>query len=227
MTGAGVALPAIGEALPAAPASAEVLRFLARRRSLVVREQTAPGPSAAELSELLQVGLRVPDHGKLEPWRLVVLEGEDRWRLGAVIRTAFAARQPDATAASLEVEAGRLARAPLVIAVISAPVPSAKIPEWEQILSAGALCHQLLLAANAMGFAAQWLTEWYAYDAAVTAALGCREGERIAGFIHIGTAKGPAEERKRPELAAKASRLEGPLLPAGDDDGAGRNGAGR
>lgn len=200
-------VPAPGEALPAAPRSPEALRFLARRRSLPVRNHTEPGPSDAELEHLLTIGLRVPDHGKLEPWRLVVLTGEARRRVGAVIRDVFAERNPDASAGTLELEAGRLARAPLVIAVLSSPVESRKIPEWEQILSAGALCHQLLLAANALGYAAQWLTEWYAYEPRVLEALGGRDGERIAGFVHVGTPAVPAEERARPNPLARVSRL--------------------
>ncbi len=200
-------LPALGEALPAAPGSAEALRFLARRRSLPVRAQGEPGPSAEEVDLMLAVGLRVPDHGKLEPWRLLVLRGEARHRIGAVVAEAFAKRQPDANAASLQAERQRLARAPLVVAVIASPVASAKIPEWEQLLSVGALCHQLLLTANAMGYAAQWLTEWYAYDADVATALGCRAGERIAGFVHVGTPTGPAEERVRPDPLRKIAHL--------------------
>jgi nitroreductase len=200
-------LPEPGETLPAAPGSAAALRFLARRHSLPVRHIGEPGPSEAELDRLLRIGLRVPDHGKLEPWRLVVLTGEARLRLGAVIREAFAQRHPEANETTLEAERQRLARAPLVLAVIAAPVPSAKIPEWEQLLSAGALCHQLLLAANALGYAAQWLSEWYAYEPRVLDALGGRDGERIAGFVHIGTPSVPAEERPRPDPALKVTRF--------------------
>jgi nitroreductase len=201
------ATPADGDRLDAAPASAEVLRFLARRRSLPVRSLGEPGPDAAELDRLLALAARVPDHGKLAPWRFVVIAGEARARVGATIAEAFLARQPDAQPPSLEAERGRLLRAPTVVAVVSAPVLNPKVPEWEQVLSAGAVCHQLLLAANAMGFAAQWITEWYGYDHRVLRALGLGGGERLAGFVYVGTAREAAEERARPDLAAKVTRL--------------------
>jgi len=149
----------------------------------------------------------VPDHGKLAPWRFVVLAGDARARLGATVAEAFLARQPDAQLPSIEAERGRLLRAPTVVAVVSAPVLNPKVPEWEQVLSAGAVCHQLLLAANALGFAAQWITEWYGYDHRVLAALGLKGGERLAGFVYLGTAREAAEERARPDLAAKVTRL--------------------
>lgn len=200
-------LPVEGEALPAAPTSAAALAFLACRRSLVVRDMTEPGPTPAELDLLLRIGLRVPDHGKLEPWRLVVIEGAARDRLGAIIGDRFLQLNPEANAPTVAAERARLSRAPLVIAVLAAPVASLKIPEWEQLLSAGALCHQLLLAANALGYAAQWLTEWYAYDETVRAALGAAPGERVAGFVHVGTPRTAAVERRRPDPTAKVSRL--------------------
>jgi nitroreductase len=199
--------PADGEPLDPAPASAEVVRFLARRRSLAVRELGEPGPDDATLERLLTLAARVPDHGKLAPWRFIVLAGAARARLGETIAAAFRTRQPDAQTPSIEAERGRLARAPVVVAVVSAPVLNPKVPEWEQVLSAGAVCHQLVLAANAMGFAAQWITEWYAYDHQVLRALGLGGGERLAGFVHLGTARAAAEERARPDLTAKVTRL--------------------
>lgn len=201
------ATPADGERLDPAPASAETLGFLARRRSVPVRDLGEPGPDDAELERLLTLAARVPDHGKLAPWRFIVVAGDARARIGGVIAEAFLARQPDAQLPSIEAERGRLCRAPVVVAVASAPVLNPKVPEWEQVLSAGAVCHQLLLAANAMGYAAQWITEWYAYDRRVVAALGLSGGERLAGFVHIGTARGAAEERTRPDLAEKVTRL--------------------
>ncbi|MEO1090363.1 MAG: nitroreductase [Pseudomonadota bacterium] len=200
-------IPAEGEPVATAPGAATTLMFLARRRSLVVRELTGPGPSAAERDLLLRVGLRVPDHGKLEPWRVVVIEGAARDRLGTVAASAFAKREPDANPPTLAAEAGRFARAPLVLAVVAAPVPSAKVPEWEQTLSAGALCHQLLLAANALGFAAQWLTEWVAYDRDVMAAIGCGADERIAGFVYVGRGAAETPERRRPTVAERVRYL--------------------
>ena len=199
--------PADGDRLAAAWPSDGVLRFLARRRSLPVRELGEPGPSDAELDRLLTLAARVPDHGKLAPWRFVVIAGEARARVGETIAEAFLARQPDAQLPSLEAERGRLLRAPVVVAVVSAPVLNPKVPEWEQVLSAGAVCHQLLLAANAMGFAAQWITEWYGYDRRVLAALGLVGGERLAGFVYLGTPTTEAEERARPDLATRVTRL--------------------
>jgi nitroreductase len=199
--------PADGERLDPAPASSEVLRFLARRRSLPVRDLGEPGPTAAELDRLLALAVRVPDHGKLAPWRFVVLAGDARARLGEAVAAAFLARQPDAQPPSIEAERSRFLRAPTVVAVVSAPVANPKVPEWEQVLSAGAVCHQLLLAANAMGFAAQWITEWYGYDHRVLAALGLGGGERLAGFVYLGTARAEAEERARPDVGAKVTRL--------------------
>jgi len=199
--------PSDGERLAPALPSGEVLRFLARRRSLVVREMAEPGPNDDELDRLLALAARVPDHGKLAPWRFVVIAGAARRRVGEVIEQAFVARQPDATEASRAAERGRLERAPVVVAIVSSPVMNPKVPEWEQVLSAGAVCHQLLLAANAMGFAAQWITEWYGYDHNVLRALGLGGGERLAGFVYLGTGRGDTEERARPDLASRVTRL--------------------
>ncbi len=200
-------LPADGERLAATQPSVDTLRFLARRRSLVVKDICEPGPTAAELDDLLRVAVRVPDHGKLAPWRFIVIEGAARTRLGAVLEQAFVNRQPDAAPTTVALERARFERVPTIVVVVSAPVSTPKVPEWEQVLSAGAVCYQLLLAANAAGFAAQWLTEWYAYDRHVLAALGLVGGERVAGFLHIGSPEGDAEERRRPDARALTTRL--------------------
>ena len=187
------------------------LQLLLSRRSVKPAEMVAPGPGPAELDTILTAAARVPDHKMLVPWRFVVFEGEARARFGAVIAEACKAEdkmEPSQT--RLDTERSRLLRAPLVIAVISrarSGVPGA--PEWEQILSAGAACHSLCLAANTLGYATNWVTEWYSYSPQVTAALGCREGERVAGFIYIGTAKAAPPERVRPELAQIVSRWQG------------------
>jgi nitroreductase len=200
-------LPVDGEKLHAALPSAESLAFLARRRSLVVKDMGPPGPDPVELDRLLAIACRVPDHGKLAPWRFVVVAGEARGRLGEVVARAFRKRQPDAAPTTIEIERGRFLRAPVVVAVVSDPTAHPKVPEWEQVLSAGAVCHQLLLAANAAGFAAQWLTEWYGYDRDVLAALGLVGGERLAGFIYIGSSDARPEERRRPDPATRVTRL--------------------
>jgi nitroreductase len=168
---------------------------------------TVPGPSAEEIEIILKIASRVPDHGKLAPWRFIIFEGEGRDRAGKIVAEAYAKAHPEADAVRLEAEAKRFSLAPLVIGVVSRAGPHAKIPEWEQILSAGAVCMNLIIAANALGFASVWLSEWYAYDRAVLAALGLAEHEKIAGFIHIGRALGPREDRPRPDLAEIVTRF--------------------
>jgi nitroreductase len=187
----------------------EALQLLQTRRSIKPIELGGPGPSAGEIETLLTVASRVPDHGKLVPWRFIIFEGEARLKAGDAIVSAFRAKYPDAKPEQAEAERKRLARAPLVIAVVSRAGPHVKIPEWEQVLSAGAAAMSLVLAAHAIGYGASWITEWYAYDRAVLAALGLAENERIAGFVHIGRPGGPPEDRPRPRLDAIATRFAG------------------
>ena len=177
------------------------LELLTTRRSFKAVELSGPAPSAAEIDTLLTVAARVPDHGKLAPWRFVLFEGDARVAAGEKIAAVFRADHSEATAEQIEFERKRLARAPLVIAVVSRAAPHVKIPEWEQQLSAGASAMSLVFAAYALGFAASWITEWYAYDRRVLDALGLAAHERIAGFVHIGRAQKPPEERDRPRLA--------------------------
>ncbi|HVX98495.1 MAG TPA: nitroreductase [Pseudorhodoplanes sp.] len=184
----------------------DALALLKSRRSVKPIELIEPGPDAGQIDTLLGIASRVPDHGKLAPWRFIVFAGEARLAAGERIAAAFKADHPDATAEQLAFERGRLARAPLVIAVVSRAAPHVKIPEWEQILSAGAAAMNLVTAAHAMGFAASWLTEWYAYDRRTLAAFGLGAHEKIAGFIHIGTAAKPPEDRPRPALADIVTR---------------------
>jgi len=186
---------------------ADALELLTTRRSFKAVELTGPAPSAAELDTLLTIASRVPDHGKLVPWRFIVFEGEARYAAGEAIAAAFAAKYPDAKPEHLDAERARLARAPLVVAVVSRAAPHAKIPEWEQVLSAGAAAMNLVLAAHALGYAANWITEWYSYDRGVLDALGLAPHERIAGFIHIGKPPGKAEDRPRPPLSDIATRF--------------------
>src|SRR5438445_1239221 len=166
----------------------EAIDLLKTRRSLKPVELIAPGPSPAEVDTLLTIASRVPDHGKLAPWRFIVFEGEARLAAGQAIETAFRAKYPDAKPDQLDYERKRLARAPLVIAVVSRAGSHVKIPEWEQVLSAGAAAMSLVLAAHALGYGANWITEWYAYDRRVLAELGVKPEEKIAGFVHIGRA---------------------------------------
>ena len=178
----------------------DALELLRTRRSVKPMEMTGPGPSELEIDTLLAIASRVPDHGKLAPWRFIVFQGDARLAAGAAIAGVFAADHADATPDQLEFERKRLARAPLVIAVVSRAGPHVKIPEWEQQLSAGASALNLVIAAHAMGYAASWITEWYAYDRRVLDKLGVTANERVAGFVHIGRAAKTPEDRERPKL---------------------------
>lgn len=188
--------------------STSFMTKLLTRRSVVANNLGEPGPDAEQLRQILTAGARAPDHKKLCPWRFILFEGEARAAFGKVLAEACRAAEPDAGETRLETEANRFLRAPAVIAVISHIVDKPGVPEWEQILSAGAVCQNLLHAANALGFSAQWITEWYAFDAKVCAALGLDEGERVAGFVYIGTAKEPPTERDRPNLDAIVTRWQ-------------------
>jgi nitroreductase len=179
----------------------DTLTLLKGRRSAPADTLAGPGPTAAEVAALLTVAARVPDHGKLAPWRFITFTGEGQAAAGRLIAAAYAAAHPEANAERLAFERRRLALAPLVVGVVSAAAPHAKIPEWEQVLSAGAVCMNLLVAATAMGYGAVWLTEWYAYDRRVFDGLGLAAQERMAGFIHIGRPTIVREDRPRPALA--------------------------
>jgi nitroreductase len=179
-----------------------VLALLSSRRSVKPDLLGDPGPGPEEIEMILAIASRVPDHKKLAPWRFIVLEGDARVQLGEVVAQAcVAAEKEPPSEVRLSMERKRFLRAPVVIAVVSRTKPHPAAPEWEQVLSAGAACLNLCLAANALGYGTSWLTEWIAYDKRVGAALGLADGERIAGFIYIGTATGRLEERERPSLS--------------------------
>lgn len=186
---------------------ADALDLLKQRRSVKPAELVFPGPSEEQLNTLLTIAARVPDHGKLSPWRFIVFEGPARDAAGAVIAEVFASDHPEEDAGRLAVERGRLSRAPLVVAVVSRATSHPKIPEWEQVLSAGAAAMNLVTAAHAMGFAANWITEWYAYDRRVLERFGLAADERIVGFVHIGTPAKPPQDRDRPSLDAIVTRF--------------------
>jgi nitroreductase len=180
---------------------------LQTRRSVAPHLLGGPGPEPAEIETLLAIASRVPDHGRLFPWRFIVIEGEARHRIGETIAASFAADNPGVDADKVAFERSRLARAPLVVAGVSAAKPHVKIPDWEQVLSAGAACMNLLHGAQALGYGATWITEWYAYDRRVLDALGLAPHERIAGFVHVGTALERPMERVRPALSEVVTRL--------------------
>lgn len=182
------------------------LEFLASRRSHPPRLLTAPGPHRQQLLELMTLAVRVPDHGKLEPWRFAVLERGALDRLKPILHQGVLASGGDQAAADKSASAFD---SPLVVAVISAPVPHEKVPQWEQFLSAGAVCLGLVNAALASGWGAVWLTGFAALDPGFGRDhLGLQTGERVAGLIHIGTRAAPPPERPRPDIAARTSWLE-------------------
>jgi nitroreductase len=185
----------------------DALELLKTRRSLKPVELIAPGPTAPEVDTLLTIASRVPDHGKLVPWRFIVFEGEARTQAGEAIAAAFRVKYPEAKPEHVDSERKRLTRAPLVIAVVSRAAPHVKIPEWEQVLSAGAAAMSLVLAAHALGYGANWITDWYAYDRVALDGLGVGPAEKVAGFIHIGTPVQTPEDRPRPPLTQIATRF--------------------
>ena len=177
-----------------------VLEYLLRRRSAKVDDLVSPGPNSAELEQILTVATRVPDHGKMCPWYALVFEGEAREQIGDVLAEAYVAANPDAREDKVETERGRFMRAPLVIALVSR-VRKGKKPIWEQILSAGAAGQNLSLAAHALGYGVQWLTEWYAFDETVKKTMGMDARDNIVGFFYIGTCEAVQADRDRPDLS--------------------------
>lgn len=183
--------------------------LLATRRSTPARLLNAPGPDRATLLRLLQSATRVPDHGRRVPFRFITIEGDARGALGDALARIAQARDPDTPPAVLDKDRQRFSHAPVVVAVVAVFDDSdTKIPEQERLLSAGCVCFSLLLAAQAEGFGAQWLTGWPAHDADVQARLGLSAQERIAGFIHLGTPAGEAPERERPDAQALLTRWQ-------------------
>lgn len=192
--------PAENEPCEATHESADTLALLARRRSTKVVHFAEPGPSGAEIDQLIRLAVRVPDHGKLGPWRFVVIAGEARVRAGEALASVTDEASEDAARQTF-------LRAPVCVMVVSTAAPHVKIPEWEQQLSAGAACFALELAAHALGYGACWLTGWPCYSAEARAALGLSENERIAGFIYLGTPTETPTERVRADWAVRTSRF--------------------
>ena len=186
------------------------LELLLTRRS--VKALTEPGPTPDELATILTAASRVPDHKSLTPWRFVVFEGDARLAFGNVLAAVLkhedkAKEQPSEV--RLETERQRLMNAPVVVMVISKAEDKAGAPAWEQVLSCGAACQNLMIAANALGFGTVWVTRWYAYSSGVASHLGLAPHERIAGFIHIGTVKERQPDRTRPNLADVVTQYRG------------------
>ena len=181
--------------------SQETIDLLLTRRSVKALTMVEPGPDEKELEIILRAASRVPDHGKLAPWRFVLFRSDAREAFGKELAKIYAKANPAATADQIEFESKRFTRSPLVIAVVSRVTSGIKIPEWEQVLSAGAVCQNMLIAAAALGYGGQWLTEWYAFDDEARALLNLQDGERVAGFIYIGSPSIPNDERPRPDLS--------------------------
>lgn len=182
--------------------------YLKTRRSVGIGFLGEPGPTAIEIEEILTIGTRVPDHGKFAPWRLVLIEGDDRAAIGERLAEIASRNRPGLDEASLDLERRQLLPAPLTIGVIFSPKPNPKAPEIEQLLSAGNVCFNLCNAAFALGYAASWVTRWFGLDPAAQEMLGARGGERFVGFVHIGTPTTKIEDRDRPSLTEIVSRWQ-------------------
>jgi len=193
----------LGAPLPSPTPSSEMLNRLATRRSAPAQALTAPGPDASQIADILTLAARSPDHGKLFPWRFVVMGPNSR----AAISEKLSAMAVDkGLPPKARAVLAKLTAAPTTVLVISTAAPAPK-PVWEQELSAGAVCMNLEHAASAFGFASSWITDWYSYDSDAAALFGVREGEKVAGFIHLGTAVEPLLERDRPNVASLTTTL--------------------
>lgn len=183
--------------------TSSVLAFLRSRKSASAKAMTGPGPSPLQMAEILDIAVRVPDHGKLAPWRFILFEGEARSRVGEGFAAVWAKLNPGHGEDSLGFQRGLFLRAPTVLAVISTAMPHAKIPVWEQQLSSAAVCYNVVLAAQALGFDVQWQSDWVAYDASAKAVMGISCVEQVAGLIYIGQSVVALEDRPRPDVAAR------------------------
>lgn len=189
--------------------TSSVMNFLHSRKSASAKAMAAPGPTTAQLAEILSCAVRVPDHGKLTPWRFIVFEGDARQRFGAVLRQRWSVLNPSHGADTLEFAANLFMRAPTVVVVVSSTAPHPKIPEWEQLLSAAAVCQNLLLAATALGVGCQWNTDWLAYDTEITKAMGLAAHEKVVAVMYLGTPTAALEDRPRPDAMALTTRWGG------------------
>lgn len=196
-------IPKVCDPLEASQPNENSLAFLANRRSTPIKCLSGPGPSKADVEEILKIASRVPDHRKLEPWRFVVIDDVAGKALGIELAKIKLEEDPSMSDGDIQMEKDRFNRSPICIAVISNPDVEHKTPVWEQELSVGALCMNLLLTANAAGWAGSWLTEWFAFSAAFGKIMKLSETERFAGFIYLGTALQNPPERPRPNIADK------------------------
>ena len=187
-----------------------VFDFLAQRSSTPISAISGPAPEGEELAALLKVAARVPDHGRLTPWRFILSRGDARLKVGEYLAQRAEEIEGPMPEGRKEKELTRFSRAPLVVGVVSSPVAHERIPEWEQFLSAGAVAMNLCTAASALGYASNWITNWYSDDAPARAFLGLAPNERVAGFVHIGTAANKMPERPRADMDKIVSEYSGP-----------------
>ena len=188
--------------------TSSTLSLLRTRRSASAKAMTGPGPSRAQLKQILEIAARVPDHGKLAPWRFLVFEGDALTTAGKIVADRYAQLHPAHGEETLAVQRAMFSRAPCVVGVIStATTDHPKIPEWEQVLSAGAVCQNILIAATAMKLGVQWISGWFSYDREVLNRLGVADHERVAGFIYLGTPLELQEDRSRPDVDAITTRF--------------------
>lgn len=187
----------------------EVIKYLTTRRSVPLPFLKEPGPSKDELDLILDIGMRVPDHAKVRPWRLVLIMGEGRKQAGEKLAEIALANNPEMDEEQLEVERNQFLPAPITVGVLSKPVEHKKVVELEQVLSAGNVALNLVHGANALGFGAHWVTRWFAYDAKAAAMLGAEEGEQFVAFVHMGTPEKRLEDKPKPELENFVSMWKG------------------
>ncbi|MBO6639921.1 MAG: nitroreductase [Roseitalea sp.] len=190
-----------------------VLTFLERRKSVPLSLFRGPGPDAPTLRRLIGIAARVPDHGRLEPWRFIIYRPDDGARIGEALAELALERNPQMREDELDRERKRLSRAPVAVGVVSTAADHERIPVWEQFLSAGAAAMNLVTAATACGFAVNWVTGWYSDDAEARAILGLSPDERMAGVVHIGNHDAAVPDRPRPDVDALISDYAGPATP--------------
>ncbi len=188
--------------------TSSVLAFLKSRKSASAKAMTGPGPSKAQMDEILEIAVRVPDHGKLAPWRFILIEGEGRARMGQGFAEIWAKNNPTHGAETSEFQRGLFMRAPIILVVVSTATVHGKIPVWEQQMSSASVCYNAVLAATALKFAAQWQSDWVAYDEAAKAVMGVAAHERVSGIIYIGTSSVELEDRPRPDVSSLLTRIE-------------------
>jgi len=191
-----------------------IFDFLAQRSSTPISAISGPAPEGEELAALLKVAARVPDHGRLTPWRFILYRGDACLKVGEYLAQRAEEIEGPMPEGRKEKELTRFSRAPLVVGVVSSPVAHERIPEWEQFLSAGAVAMNLCTAANALGYASNWITNWYSDDASARAFLGLAPNERVAGFVHIGTAANKMPERPRADMDKIVTEYSGPWTQA-------------